>query len=289
VSPTPPLEELVNTLEVEAIARHKLDEATFALIAGSNRAPFERITFRPRMMVNATQLDLRLSLFGTEMFAPIIAGPVEGLARFHADAHAALATGALDANAVFVVAHDGEFPVTKAHWWYQTGSDVSRVPEAAERGAKAVMATEWRALEALRPTTKLPLILKGVLSLEDAMQAASGGTDGIVLSNYTGTAPNALADPMTMLPAIADAVGGRIPVLIDGSFRRGSDIMMALAQGAKAVLVARPVAWGLAAYGGDGVRAVLEMLQTELARTMAMCGKPHLAQIDRNVIHIHSR
>jgi isopentenyl diphosphate isomerase/L-lactate dehydrogenase-like FMN-dependent dehydrogenase len=242
VSPTPPLEELVNTLEVEEIARHKLDEATFALIAGSNRAPFERITFRPRMMVNATKLDLRLSLFGTEMLAPIIAGPVEGLSRFHADAHASWARGAVDANAVFVVPHDGEFPVTKSAWWYQTGSDVSRVPEAVEKGSKAVMATDWRALEALRPTTNLPLIFKGVLSLEDATQAASRGTNGIVLSNYTGTTLNGVADPMTMLPAIADAVGGRIPVLIDGSFCRGSDIMMALALGAKAGLVARPVA-----------------------------------------------
>jgi len=78
-----------------------------------------------------------------------------------------------------------------------------------------------------------------------------------------------------------------MPVLIDGGFRRGTDILMALALGAKAVLVARPIAWGLAAYGPEGVRYVLEMLQTELARSMAMCGKPDLKSIDRSAVKLH--
>ena len=90
------------------------------------------------------------------------------------------------------------------------------------------------------------------------------------------------------LPAIVDAVGGRVPVLVDGSFRRGTDILKALAFGAQAVLVGRPVMWGLAAYGADGVQGVLEMLQTELARYMAMCGKSNLAALDRTLLRVHS-
>ena len=92
-----------------------------------------------------------------------------------------------------------------------------------------------------------------------------------------------------MLPSIVKAVGKQAPVLIDGSYRRGTDIMKALAFGARAVLVARPPIWGLAAYGATGVQTVMEMLQSELARTMAMCGKPTLASIDSSVVRISRR
>ena len=89
------------------------------------------------------------------------------------------------------------------------------------------------------------------------------------------------------LPAIVDAVAGRVPVLVDGGFRRGTDILKALAFGARAVLIGRPVMWGLAAYGADGVQAVLEMLQTELARYMAMCGRTRVALLGRDMLRVH--
>ena len=92
-----------------------------------------------------------------------------------------------------------------------------------------------------------------------------------------------------MLPAIADAVAGKIPILIDGSFRRGSDVLKGLALGAQAILLARPFLWGLAAYGVEGVRAVLELLQSELARNMAECGKVNLKAIDRGLVSIRRR
>ena len=92
-----------------------------------------------------------------------------------------------------------------------------------------------------------------------------------------------------MLPSIAYAVGGKVPILIDGSFRRGTDILKALALGARAVLLGRPTVWGLAAYGAEGVQAVLEMLQSELARNMALCGKPDVKSIDSSLVKIHRR
>ncbi len=293
----PPLEELVNTLEVEEAARQKLDRETFALIAGSDRAPFERITFRPRLMVNSTKLDLTRELFGKKMLAPIIAGPVSGLKRFHPEGEAATAKGAADAKAVFVVAEKAEFPAGNPDWWYQVspGLDMARVAQAADSGCVALCLTlsdtgwDWNGIEAIRRGTKLPLVLKGIMSAEEAKDAASKGIHGIVVSNYTGTSATGLAAPMTVLPGIVDAVGGKIPVLIDGDFRRGTDIMMALALGASAVLIGRPIAWGLAAYGAEGVRTVLEMLQTELGRTMAMCGRPNLAAIDNTAVKVHRR
>jgi 4-hydroxymandelate oxidase len=98
-----------------------------------------------------------------------------------------------------------------------------------------------------------------------------------------------MASPIEVLPAIAATVAGKVPILIDGSFRRGSDIMKALALGARAVMIGRPVLWGLAAYGSAGVQTILEMLQTELARDMAMSGKPNLKSLDASAVKIHSR
>ena len=146
---------------------------------------------------------------------------------------------------------------------------------------------DWSAIDRFRQGLNVPLLLKGIMSPEEARVAAERGVQGIVISSYAGASGNALAAPIAMLPAIADAVGGKIPILIDGSFRRGSDILMAIALGARAVLVGRPVLWGLAAYGADGVQRVIEMLQTETARDMAMCGRPNLQAVDRTVVKIH--
>ena len=87
-----------------------------------------------------------------------------------------------------------------------------------------------------------------------------------------------------MLPAVADAVAGRVPILVDGSFRRGTDVLKGLALGAAAVMVARPPMWGLAAYGAEGVQTVVEILQTELARNMAASGRPRIDMIDRELV-----
>ena len=93
---------------------------------------------------------------------------------------------------------------------------------------------------------------------------------------------------VVLVEPVVQAVGGSIPVLVDGSFRRGTDILKALAFGAKGVLIGRPVMWGLAAYGADGVQGVVEMLQTELARYMCMCGRPSLAAVNPSLVRVHA-
>jgi isopentenyl diphosphate isomerase/L-lactate dehydrogenase-like FMN-dependent dehydrogenase len=127
------------------------------------------------------------------------------------------------------------------------------------------------------------------MTVEEARAAVEHGVEGIVVSNHGGRFIEGLVNPVEVLPGIADAVGGKIPVLVDGSFRRGTDIISALALGARAVLVARPPLWGLSAYGAEGVQTVMEILQNETARTMALCGRINLAAIDRAVVRIHSR
>jgi 4-hydroxymandelate oxidase len=294
------------------MAQRKLDSAAFAQAAGSNRQAFDRITFRPRMMVNTTKLDLTAELFGMRMFAPILVGPLSQQERFHPEGELATARGAAAAKAVMVVAGQSSCPIEKiveqsaknekTALWYQVfpEGDVEavrvRARKAVEAGCKAVVLTmgvppgpgwDWSAIDRFRQGFNVPLVLKGIMSPEEAQLAAKRGVQGIVVSNYAGASGNALAAPIAVLPAIADAVGGRIPILIDGSFRRGSDILMAIALGARAVLIGRPVLWGLAAYGADGVQRVIEILQTEAARDMAMCGRANLQAVDRTVVKIH--
>ena len=131
------------------------------------------------------------------------------------------------------------------------------------------------------------MVLKGIMNADDAKDAVSHSVQGVVVSNYVAAPTAAMASSMEVLPGIVDAVGGKIPVLIDGSFRRGSDFLMALALGARGVLAARPVAWGLAGYGAPGVQKVFELMQSELARDMAMCGKVNLAAVDRSMVKVH--
>ena len=131
--------------------------------------------------------------------------------------------------------------------------------------------------------------MKGLLTPEDAKLAVEYGADGIVVSNHGGRYLDGAPSTIEVLPEIVDAVGGKTTVLIDGGFRRGTDVMKALAIGAKAVLVGRPPLWGLGAFGEAGVKRVLEMLQTELALAMGLSGKPNLASLDRSAIRIDPR
>jgi 4-hydroxymandelate oxidase len=145
---------------------------------------------------------------------------------------------------------------------------------------------DWSFLPELVGYTKVPVLVKGLLTAHDALKAADGGAAGVIVSNHGGRYLD--GDPATieMLPEIVDAVGGRIPVLIDGGFRRGTDIMKALAIGAKAVLVGRPPLWGLGAFGDAGVRRVMEILRTELAWAMGLAGRPTIASLDRSLVRI---
>ncbi|MFI6026718.1 alpha-hydroxy acid oxidase [Amycolatopsis magusensis] len=130
----------------------------------------------------------------------------------------------------------------------------------------------WRYVEALRRMTGLPVLLKGILHPEDAKIAVDGGMAGLVVSNHGGRQLDVAPAAIDALPRVAEAVGGRIPVLVDGGIRRGSDVAIALALGATAVGVGRPVLWGLAAAGEAGVRQVLETLRDEYEHVRTLCG-----------------
>lgn len=145
-------------------------------------------------------------------------------------------------------------------------------------------APTWRDLDWLRAQTRLPILLKGVLAADDARRALDHGVDGLIVSNHGGRTLDSAPATLDALPAVVQAVGGCAPVLLDGGIRRGTDVLKALALGASAVLVGRPVVHGLAAAGAAGVAHVLHLLRTELELAMVQCGCRRLAEIDGRVI-----
>ncbi len=145
-------------------------------------------------------------------------------------------------------------------------------------------APTWADLDWLRAQTRLPILLKGILSAADAEQALAAGVDGLIVSNHGGRTLDGLPATIEALPEVAAAVQGRVPVLLDGGIRRGTDILKALALGADAVLVGRPCIFALAAAGAVGVAHVLQLLRAELEVAMALTGCADLASIGPQTI-----
>jgi 4-hydroxymandelate oxidase len=335
-----PLEGLINAPEFEEIARQHLTPALFdhlAAGAGSgrtlrrNRDYFERITFRPRMLVDVTGLDLTSELLGQKLVAPILAGPTALHERFHPEGEIATARGAVLAGSLPVISERTSKTPSEiaaalggAAWWIQTspGGDLARLQEAKTLGASAVVVTldgaprrtldadvhHGRAVEGWPPKPSeqaasrpdgaaflsrvsdeigLPVVAKGVLTAEAARLALEAGAAAVCVSNHGGRLVDGLPATIEALPDVAEAAAGRAPVLVDGGFRRGSDILKALALGADAVMLGRPVIWALAAYGAEGVHKLLMLLQSELALAMGLSGTPNLGAVSRKLVRLH--
>jgi 4-hydroxymandelate oxidase len=139
----------------------------------------------------------------------------------------------------------------------------------------------WDFVKRLKDTTKMKLIVKGIVTREDAQLAVEHGADGIVVSNHGGRAEESLRSTIECLPEVVEAVKRKVPVLIDGGIRRGTDVFKALAMGATAVGIGRPYAWGLAAFGQPGVEAVLAIMRRELETIMRQAGTQTVAGITK--------
>jgi 4-hydroxymandelate oxidase len=167
----------------------------------------------------------------------------------------------------------------------------AHIPEQmAESGLAAYFADlldptlTWSAVEWLRSLTSLPVLVKGIVRADDAARAIAAGAAGVIVSNHGGRQLDASPATIEVLPRIVDAVAGRGEILLDGGIRRGTDVIKAIALGARAVLVGRPVLWGLAAGGREGVATALGILRRELDLAMALCGCPDTASITRDLV-----
>lgn len=355
----PGMEELNNVMEFEPVARTKMLKAAYDYITGGvddeftlrrNRAGFQRITLRPRMLVDVSKLDLSIELFGSKSEMPIFVAPTGGHAQAHPEGEVATIRGAGAAKTIMVVSSNSSYPIDKigaaatGPFWFQLYAAPDkegtreRVERAVAAGARTICWTldgpyqshrerllrdrltesgppspnaalpgrartqtrsgpyrlqqtfqshlTWTFLQELKAYAKVPVLLKGILTAEDAKLAVENGAAGIIVSNHGGRYLDFAPSTIEVLPDIVDAVQGKIPVLIDGGFRRGTDVLKALAIGAKAILIGRPPLYGLGAFGQQGVTRVMEMLQTELALAMGLSGRPNLASIDRSLVRI---
>lgn len=354
----PPIDDLVNVMEFEPVAKSKLPRTNYDFIAGGvddewtlrrNREAFQWIMLRPRMLVDVSKLDLSITLFGQKIEMPILVAPTGVHQQAHPDGELATARAAGTVKTIMAVSSNSSYTIDKigeaatGPIWFQLypGPDLPGTRERVERalaaGAKAIAVTvdtpysshrerllrdrvagevppsgpsaarrrtapaasqpyrlnqrftaqlTWSFLDELRSYAKVPVLVKGILTPEDARLAIDHGAAGVIVSNHGARYLDTVPATIEVLPGIVDAVAGKIPVFVDGGFRRGTDILKALAIGAKAVLVGRPPLWGLGAYGQAGVVRVLELLQTELALAMGLSGRPNLASIDRSLVEI---
>ncbi len=338
--------ELVNVFDYEKLAEACVEPSAWDYyMSGSddevtlreNRAAFERIRLRPRMLVDVSACDLHTTVLGTPVTMPILVAPTAYHCLAHPDGECATARGASDAGTLMVASTSSTRSMeeiaqaARGPRWFQlyihdrtTTEELVRRAEAAGYSALVVTVDSarwghkerplhsdfrlpahlhkanfqdqsipqnfvfvtWGTLDWLRSLTALPILLKGILTSEDAALAVEHGVDGIVVSNHGGRQLDSAAASIEALPEIVEVVRGRCEVYMDGGIRRGTDILKALALGARAVLVGRPVLWGLAVDGAEGVRQVLEMLHAELELAMRLAGRPTLASIDRSLVQL---
>jgi 4-hydroxymandelate oxidase len=341
--------EAVSVDDFEAIARHRLPSAVYDYVAGgaadeltlrANRDAYSRIRLRPRVLVDISQLDTSIRLFGDVLPFPVLVAPTAFHRLVHPEGECATARAATAMGIPYVVSSSTTTPLDEiaaaapaGTRWFQLyflpdrESTQSLVRTAESAGARALCLTvdtpvigarnreqrsgvqlpagvtapyfhhlashtgatssfqgvTWRDVDWLRTATTLPILLKGIITGDDARLAVEHGVAGIVVSNHGGRNLDTVPATIEALPEVVAAVGGRIPVLIDGGIRRGTDIVKALALGASAVMVGRPVLYGLAVGGDRGVTAVLQILRHELEGALALTGRPVAADLDRTV------
>jgi 4-hydroxymandelate oxidase len=142
----------------------------------------------------------------------------------------------------------------------------------------------WKDIEWIRSISKLPIIVKGIHRPDDAIKAIEHGIDGIVVSNHGARQLDTVPATIDLLPSISNAVNGKLEIFLDGGIRRGTDVIKAIALGARAVLIGRPILWGLAVDGGNGASAVLRLIKDETDLAMALCGISKISEANKDLI-----
>lgn len=358
-------EEAVNLFDLQAVARQTVPPSHYAYLATgvdddatleANRQGFADLRLNARRLVDVSNIDMRVELFGTEWPTPIAIAPCGSQKAFHPEGELAVARAAramehLQVLSTVTTTSVEDVTVARgAPIWYQlyptsswtitqallrraegTGCPVVvltvDLPIGGKRDSQLIGARAdtrncaschadgfenfvtyvrgkpmfdgldvsgvagldtpgltWDFIGRLKEETTMRVVVKGIVTAADARLCIDNGADGIVVSNHGGRAEESRMATIAVLPEIADAVAGRVPLLMDSGIRRGTDIFKALALGADAILVGRPYLWGLGAFGQAGVEAALDILRVELELAMQQFGAPSIADIDRSFI-----
>jgi 4-hydroxymandelate oxidase len=348
------LREVLNIFQLDQVARSKLSPDAYHFIVDAaddgatrqaNRDAYTKVQLRPRRLVDVSQVDTSVELFGRRYASPILLAPVGNQQKIHVDgelasARAALRQESLMACSMMTNASIGEIAAIGGAYWLQLYPSANRefmkklLNDAATAGCDTVVLTidgptrgnheasrwfaltrdrsqsqprmrlgnfenfkgrrgigdpslAWDDLAWFRDNTELNFVLKGIMTHEDARLSRKYGVDGIIVSNHGGRQEGSGRGTLDVLPQIVEELKGRMPVLIDGGIRRGSDVYAALALGADAVCIGRPYLWGLGAFGQGGVDKCLTILRAELMRTMQFAGVTSLADINTESIYIN--
>ncbi len=283
-----------------------------------NRFALEKIMLKLRVLHGLETANTSVKIMGRTVETPIIVAPFANMRRVHPEAEIAMVKGAEKAGAMMFLGPSTSYPVdqvvaavnTPVVWngepWKDKDELVKLIHFAEKSGCRAVglcvddfmgikikdnllvlpkdKSLSGEAIRELRKETSLPFFLKGIMTVEDALNAVDAGVDAIVVSNHGGRVLDCCQASIEVLPQIVKAVGGKIEVLIDGGFRRGTDVLKALALGAKGVLVGRPICWGLGAAGAEGVARVLQMMTSELVRAMLLTNVHDVSQVPRDTV-----
>ena len=335
------IKQALNIAHLQQLAEAKLDLDDYHFIVGGsddmattaeNISALKRVKIRPRRLVDVSQIDTSVVLFGKRYASPIILAPVGNQLRVNSGGELATARAAVDKQHLMISSmmsnySIGEIAEQGAPGWFQLYPSPNRefmaylMASAELAGCDTVVLTvdgptrgnheaerwfrqnrdrslpvartrlgnfeaysgragigdpsmTWDDLSWLRANTSMNLVLKGIVTAEDARLCRKAGVDGVIVSNHGGRQEGNGRGTMDVLPEVADVLSGKMPVLMDGGIRRGADVFKALAAGADAVCVGRPYLFGLAAGGQDGVELSLNILQTEFERTQIYAGVP---------------
>ncbi len=290
----------LNVFDYELLAKERMDPASWDFYAGgsddeitlrANQADFARIRLRPRMLVDVTHCDTSTSVLGRPVPMPILIAPTSMHCLAHPEGECATAQGAGAAGTLMIASTDATRPLEEiaqaasGPLWFQL-----YIYGSLNVAGGLVRRAESAGYQAIVLTVDLPVMGNRERSkrqtAEDALLALEHGVSGIIVSNHGGRQLDGAVTSIEALPEIVDAVAGRCEVYLDGGIRRGTDILKALALGARAVLVGRPVLWGLAVDGANGVQQVLSILHTELERAMKLAGCPTIASINRSLVKL---
>ncbi len=307
---------LMKMEEKGALKRYTGKGAETGYAGRYNREIFKAFGFRFRM-IDAVAADTSMTLFGRQFKTPIMCAALSGMTDITDEPLAKIAKGVSEAESLMWVGITNEEQFNSV---LATGAPTVRIVKPfadmekmygeirqAEDGGAFAVGTDIdfffggtvgermfapaamgpknsEELKELISATRLPFILKGVLSAEDARRAVDLGAGGIVVSNHGAAIIDYSAHPLEVLPEIKEAVGDKIPVFADSGFLRGSDIVKALALGADAVCVGKALIMGLAANESDGVREMMEILTEEVRRIMSVTGCPDLSSVDESIL-----
>jgi isopentenyl diphosphate isomerase/L-lactate dehydrogenase-like FMN-dependent dehydrogenase len=352
--------EALDVFDFEPVMKKNVPPAHFGYMATgaddevtlrANREGFRKFRLRPRRLVDVSNVDMSLELFGAKYDSPVVIAPTSSNRAFHADGDIAVAKAARTGNHLQILSTvastsiEDAIAARGAPVWFQLYTtqrwEVAEglVKRAEAAGAPAIAVTldvrspvkwptfvrlrrtdtrdcgschglndylskkpnftgidlagisstvvtnlTWDRIKRLRDMVKVKLVLKGILTAEGAKMAAEAGIDAIIVSNHGGRMEDGVGATIDILPDIIGAVDDRTPVLVDSGFRHGSDIVKALAMGAKAVCIGRPYLWGLGAFGQPGVERVLGLLRFETKNAMQQLGAPTLKDITPDMV-----